>query len=101
MTIGDYSCPKCGEIPHPNRYKMSDDYAANNYAYKMIGGKLKLPPEIMKLISCCGSIFVAPFHSTPEEYIGAIKQSIMFYAPMTEWLRDLMKNEENSQQMDK
>lgn len=95
MMASDYACPKCGEIPHPVTFNLSKDYDSKNTCYKLVSGKLKLPLERAKPAFCCGEFRAIQYHETSEEYIAEIRKHIMFYAPTTEWIRDLIEEETN------
>jgi len=93
--IKSYACPHCGQLPWPERYKHNTtsyvSYSARNVCYKMQDGRLVIPIEKMKPIQCCEGYYVAPYHSTPEEYLHAVKPYLGFFAPVTRWVQKFIE----------
>ena len=84
-----YACPHCGQLPWPEQYRMENHvaYSTRNVCYKMEGDRLAVPIQKMKPLQCCEGLYIAPYHSTPEEYINAVKPYLGFFAPTTRWIQ--------------
>mgnify|MGYP001562751847 CR=1 FL=1 len=87
-----YCCPKCDGLASPLDYEYSSDQPIASYL--LDGDRLVIPIVKYRPISCCGKWFNAPYHKSGPEYYEAIRDKMAFFAPTTDWVKDLFRDGE-------
>lgn len=88
-STNQHCCPKCDKILPPNQYEYRGDQPKASYL--LDGDRLVIPIVKYSPAFCCGKWWNAPFYETGGEYLEAIRDILLFYAPSSDWIKGFIE----------
>lgn len=88
-STNPHCCPKCDKILPPDQYEYRRDQPKASYL--LDGDRLVIPIVKYSPAFCCGKWWNARFYETGEEYLEAIRDILLFYAPSSDWIKGFIE----------